>query len=235
VDIQILQLIEGAKTARGLAVIIDVFRAYTTACFVIENGAEKVIPVGEIEIAYNLKKENPNYLLIGERKGRILPGFDYGNSPAQIEKTDFTGKTVIQTTSAGTQGIVNAVHAEEIITGSFVNAKAVADYIRIKDPDVVSLVCMGYEGILQADEDTYCAEYIRNLLLGIPYILEDIPGKLKKGSGKRFFEAANQEWTPERDFYLCMQANRFEFVLKAEKGNEYQVLKKLNINELKNK
>jgi len=226
VDIQILQLIDGAKQARGLAVIIDVFRAYTTACFVMANGAEKIIPVGDLEVAHNLKKENPNYLLIGERKGRILPGFDYGNSPSQIENTDFTGKTLIQTTSAGTQGIVNAVHAEEIITGSFVNARAIADYIKETKPDIVSLVCMGYEGITHADEDIYCAEYIRSLLLELPFIF-DIHDRLKNGSGKRFFTVANQEWTPEQDFHLCLERNRFNFVLKAEKADGYQYLKKI--------
>jgi len=45
---------------------------------------------------------------MGERKGKKLPGFDYGNSPTEIQAIDFSGKTVIQTTSAGTRGFADA-------------------------------------------------------------------------------------------------------------------------------
>ena len=56
---------------------------------------------------------------------------------------DFTGKTVVQTTSAGTQGLVSAKGADEIVTGSFVNADAVTAYIKQRKPDVVSLPKQG--------------------------------------------------------------------------------------------
>ncbi|MDF2523413.1 MAG: 2-phosphosulfolactate phosphatase [Clostridiales bacterium] len=217
-DIKIHQLIEGAKCASGLSVIIDVFRAFTTACYVINNGAKEIIPVGDIELAYKLKKENPDYLLMGERKGRIQPGFDFGNSPAQIENVDFSGRTIVQTTSAGTQGIVNAVNAEEIITGSFVNAQAIVRYIQLRSPKEVSLVCMGYEGIKESDEDTFCAEYIKSSLEGTPYDFGNAVEKLKKGAGRRFFDQRNLDCAPEKDFYLSTDLNKFDFVLKADKN-----------------
>ena len=128
-QIDILDLIEGAKQARGLTVIIDVFRAFSTACYVVRNGASEIIPVGDVELAYQLKEENSDCVLMGERKGKILPGFDYGNSPTEIEAIDFSGKTIIQTTSAGTQGFANAKEADELISGSFVNAGAIVSYI----------------------------------------------------------------------------------------------------------
>ena len=92
-QIETLDLIEGAKQARGLAVIIDVFRAFSTACYVVRNGAEEIIPVGDVELAYQLKEENPGCVLMGERKGQKLPGFDYGNSPTEIETVGFSGKS----------------------------------------------------------------------------------------------------------------------------------------------
>ena len=98
--IEILHLVEGARKAQGLAVVIDVFRAFSTACYAVRNGAEQIIPVGDLKLAYQLKKENPSFVLMGERGGKIQPGFDYGNSPAQIEKVSFSGKTIVQTTSA---------------------------------------------------------------------------------------------------------------------------------------
>ena len=47
-----------------------------------------------------------------------------------VIKLDLKEKTIIHTTSAGTQGIANAINAEEILTGSLVNAKAIAEYIK---------------------------------------------------------------------------------------------------------
>lgn len=216
-EIKILQLIDGAENATGLTVIIDVFRAFSVACYVINNGANTIITVGNIDTAYSLKEKKSDYVLIGERKGKIQPGFDYGNSPTHIENVDFTDKTVVQTTSAGTQGIVKAVNADEIVTGSYVNAKAIANYIKAINPNVVSLVCMGNEGRHVSDEDTFCAEYIKSLLDGTQYDIQSAIERLKLGSGKRFFDPVNHEWCPERDFYLCTDVNRFDFVLKAEK------------------
>ena len=83
-NIKVLHMIEGAKAATGVTVIIDVFRAFTVEAYLMNNGAKKVIPVGDIEIAYNYKKANPEVILVGERHGKILPGFDYGNSPSQL-------------------------------------------------------------------------------------------------------------------------------------------------------
>src|SRR3989304_3629795 len=138
-EIKILEYIEGAKKAEGLTVIIDVIRAFSLDCYLFKNGAEKIIPVGDINLARQLKKEHPDYILMGERNEQKPEGFDYGNSPTFIQNVDFTGKIVIQTTGAGTQGIVNAVKADEIITGSFVNAGAVAKYIKKQNPKKLSL------------------------------------------------------------------------------------------------
>ena len=129
-SIKIFQLIEGAKQATGLAVIIDVFRAFTVEAYLVNNGVQKLIPVGNKQIAYDYKEKHKDCILIGERRGIMLEGFDYGNSPTQIEKIDFSGKTVVHTTSSGTQGIANTQNAKEILTGSLVNAKAIAEYIK---------------------------------------------------------------------------------------------------------
>ena len=153
-NIKILQMIEGAKEAIGITVIIDVFRAFTVEAYLINNGVEKLMPVGDKQIAYDYKKEHNDCILIGERRGIMLEGFDYGNSPSQIENIDFTRKTVIHTTSSGTQGIANAINAKEILTGSLVNAKAIAEYIKSKGTEEVSLVAMGNGGETEADEDT---------------------------------------------------------------------------------
>ena len=217
-EIRILQLIEGARAARGLTVIIDVFRAMTVEAYVLHNGAADLLPVGSLEEAYAYREAHPGTILIGERGGKKCPGFDFGNSPSAVKHVDFTGKTVVHTTSAGTQGIANAVGADEMLTGSLVNAKAVADYIRNSGAEVVSLVCMGLEGLEPTAEDTLCAEYIKSLVEGKPMDLTEGIAECKRTSGAKFFDPANREVFPEEDFHLSVEADKFDFVLHVEKG-----------------
>jgi len=227
--IEILHLLEGAKNAEGLTVIIDVFRAFSTTCYAFDFGAEKIIPVGNINDAYQLKNHHPDYVLIGERNEQKPEGFDFGNSPSQLIKHKITGKTIVHTTSSGTQGIVNARSATEIITGSFVNAGTIVRYIKEKQPEDVSLVCMGYACEYPTDEDTLCAEYIKNELEGKPNNFKKMVNIIRKGSGARFFDHDNQEWAPVKDFELCLNLNRFNFVLMVEKENAHNYLRKIEI------
>lgn len=214
--IQILHMIEGAQKATGVTVIIDVFRAFTVEAYLMAAGAETIIPVGDIEFAYRYKQMHPKALLAGERHGVMCEGFDFGNAPSQISKINPNGKTVVHTTSAGTQGIANAKNAEILLTGSLVNARAVARYIQRLNPEVVSLVCMGLEGIAEAEEDTLCAEYIRSILLGKPMELTERIEHLKMTTGAKFFDPAKNDVFPEADFAFSTQVDKFDFVLKVE-------------------
>jgi 2-phosphosulfolactate phosphatase len=231
-DIRILHLLEGARQAQGLTVIIDVFRAFSVACYVMANGARELIPIGDINTAYQLKQEHPDYILIGERSGKIQPGFDFGNSPSQIVNADLHGKTVLHTTSAGTQGIVNAIHADEIITGSFVNAQAIIAYIQQQQPSEVSLVCMGWEGREPADEDQLFAEYVRDALQGqrnnFVRIVQYLREESKTGN---FLDVRGEVSAPAEDFDYCLDLDRFSFVLKAEprEGGNTPTLRRIDI------
>lgn len=220
-EIKILNLIEGAREAKGLTVIIDVFRAMTVEAYLIKNNAAKILPVSGVDFSLEYRKKNPETVLCGERGGKIIEGFDYGNSPSQIENVDFTGKTVIHTTSAGTQGIANAIHADEIIGGSLVTARSIAKYIKEKNPEYVSLVGMGLAGEKPTDEDVLCAEYIKSLVLGEP--LSDIDErieKIKHTDGAKFFDQTMQSVFPERDFHLCTAYDSFDFILRLTKDEE---------------
>jgi len=227
--IEILQLIDGAKQAKGLTVIIDVFRAFTVEAYLMKNNAKTIIPVASEQVAYKLKEENSNYILIGERGGKKLPGFDYGNSPSEIEKIDFTNKTIIHTTSAGTQGFENAKNATELITGSLVNAKAIAEYIKRKNPDFVSLVCMGLAAKVEIEEDTCCAEYIKAMLLNEKYDIKKKVKSLKKTSGAKFFDKDKKNIFPKKDFYLSTKLNAFDFVLRLDGEVENKHIQKIGI------
>ncbi|MBQ4630612.1 MAG: 2-phosphosulfolactate phosphatase [Clostridia bacterium] len=231
-NIKILQLIEGAKQAKGLTVVIDVFRAMSVEAYLLSRGAEKIIPVGDANLAYKLKEENPTYILAGERHGKIMPGFDLGNSPDDVLKTDVKGKTVVHTTSAGTQGIANATGADEILGASLVNARATAKYIAKSGYENVSIVCMGLEALSPTEEDTLCAEYIKAIVEGKESELDmkkEIES-LKTTSGAKFFDKAQNDVFPENDFYLSTDLDKFDFVIKlSEDENGMKVMKKVEL------
>ena len=216
--VNILHLIEGAKQAEGLTVIIDVFRAFSLECYLYDMGVKEIRPIGSVEDAFMLNKELPGSVLIGERHGKKCEGFDFGNSPSTVRSEEVKGKTILHTTSAGTQGIVNATGASEIITGSLVNAKAGAEYIKKSQPDTVSLVCMGYAGVRPAAEDELCAEYIKSLVEGVELPdFEQRIADLQKHGGEHFFDEEQQEVYPKEDFFMCVKYDKFPFVIHVEK------------------
>ena len=227
--VQILELIEGAKKAEGLTVIIDVFRAFTTECYCFAGGAVKSYPIGSMEDAFALKREHPDWVLLGERGGAKVEGCDLGNSPWDAMNYDFRGKTMIHSTSAGTQGIVNAARASatQIITGSLVNAKAICDYIRAQNPKTVSLVAMGKAGVTSVPEDLLAADYMRALLEDDRSY--DIDGRieyLKDHGGEQFFDPALAHIFPREDYPLCVALNRFGFILRVEKEGDMLVIRR---------
>ena len=216
--VETYHLIDGTRQADGLAVIIDVFRAFSLECYLYAAGAREIRPVGAISETFAWREKDPDCILVGERHGRKIEGCDLGNSPSSFSPEAVRGKRIIHTTSAGTQGIANAVHAKEIITGSFVNAKAVAGYIRKSAPEKVSLVCMGKEGLSPAEEDELCAAYLAGLLAGNE--MPDIGSRLealRTGGGSHFFDPEMQDVFPEKDFWMCIDRNRFDFVIRIER------------------
>ena len=189
-----------------------------------------VRPIGSMEQAFMMKKDNPNALLFAEREGRKVDGCDYGNSPASIIHADLSGKDILHTTSAGTQGIVTAVHADEIITGALVNASAVVSYIQQKNPDTVSLVAMGWQGERDTEEDILCAEYLKSMLERHPMPdIEEQALNQKNLEGKKFFDRDKQDRFPEEDFWLCTKVSIFPFILRIGKDRNGLFSEKINV------
>ncbi|MCU0596416.1 MAG: 2-phosphosulfolactate phosphatase [Desulfobacterota bacterium] len=114
-------LYNGALAARGVAVIIDVFRAFTCAPLLFSMGVEKLFLIATPEQAFALKETDKDLILVGEVSGIPIKGFDFGNSPSEILKKDpsfFKGRTVLQRTSSGVQGALLALNvADEVLLG----------------------------------------------------------------------------------------------------------------------
>ena len=213
--VRFADFVEGARSARGTVVIIDVFRAFSVACYAFANGASRIIPVGDVQQAQDLRDNDAELVLVGERGGRKLDGFDYGNSPTEILGADLAGRTLVHTTHAGTQGIVNALHADTILTGSFVNAAATATEIRAIRPNQVTLVRMGLEANRRSDEDDLCARYLASLIRGQDFDVSSIRPTLEVSPfSQRFFDP-EKPWSPASDFDLCLDVDRFDFAIRV--------------------
>ena len=141
-------LLEGARRARGTVIIVDVFRAFTTAAVAFSGGAKQIVLVAEVEEALALRDQGVGEICMGEVGGKRPRGFDFGNSPYDISRADVEGKTIIQSTRAGTVGMEAASHAERLYGGSFAVASATVEVVRRLDPEVVTIVAMGSEGRL---------------------------------------------------------------------------------------
>ena len=168
-EILIYSLLEGAKRATGTVAVIDVFRAFTTAAVTLANGASSIVMVRTVEEALALRDAGIGQICMGEVRGRAPDDFDFGNSPFEISGVDFRGQTIIQRTSAGTQGIVAAANqADRLYATSLVTAEATVHALLSDSPSRVSLVAMGDNGVRRTDEDELCAIHLRNRLEGRP-------------------------------------------------------------------
>lgn len=202
--------VEGAKKAKGMTVVIDIFRAATVEAFLLDKGAKEIIPIATVEEAFDYKKANPGYILCGEDRGYKIDGFDLDNSPFAISKIDsLEGKTVVHRSSQGTQGIVNAKNAQEVIFGSFVVASAITEYLVKENPTVCSIIAMDGPDT----EDEIFADFLTSKLKNeLTRDIDEITEYLSKHhAAARFLDPTIPEF-PKEDFYLSMDVDKFNFV-----------------------
>lgn len=193
--------IDGDKLEGATAVVIDVLRATSVMVTAFANGLDKLITVSSPDEAFAMRDEKPHYLLGGEKDAVYVPGFDLDNSPFNYTQERVGGRTLVMSTSNGTRAINGSARAERLVIGSFLNAKAVANYVR-HDSKVV-LVCSGSNNAFTL-EDALCAGYIA-------WLLKNMTSKMKQS-----------------DFTISMTnlylAYRSNIKLIAEQGNHYKLL-----------
>jgi len=144
-----------------IVVVIDVLRATTAICVAFEYGIKSIIPVPTLEDALEYKKQG--YLVGAERKGQIVEGFDFGNSPYSYMKEEFRGKDVVLTTTNGTKSIEIAKDAETVVIGALVNLDVLTEWL-IKQNKNTLCLCSGWQDKFNL-EDTICAGAISEALI----------------------------------------------------------------------
>ncbi len=149
------------KQEYKVVVAIDVLRATTAICAAFEHGAEKLIPVSTIEEAEEYR--NKGYMVGAERQGKIVEGFDFGNSPYSYMNDSIKGKTLVLSTTNGTKAINLAAKTHKVIVGSLINLDAVIEYLKEIKEDTL-LLASGWQGKFNL-EDSICAGAITEALL----------------------------------------------------------------------
>jgi 2-phosphosulfolactate phosphatase len=214
-DIRVDSLLEGAARATGSVVIIDVFRAFTTAAVALSRGAAEIIVVGGVEEALALRDAGVGQICMGEVGGIKPAGFDLGNSPFEASGADLAGKTIIQRTSAGTQGIVTARQATRLYAGSLVTASATAHALRAHAPEQVTLVGMGLDGKVRTDEDDLCAIHLRNLLQGRPGSITGTREVILAGPQIPAFADPAKPHLHPTDLDIALDIDRYDFAVRV--------------------
>ena len=225
-EISLGSLKRGAEEAQGTTIIIDVFRAFTTAAIAFDRGAKEIVLFADPNDALDLHRKGVGDYLMGEVSGKKPSGFHFGNSPHEISDVDMTGKTLIQSTRAGTVGVEAATNAAEVFLGSFVVAQATVDAIRKESPSLVSIIAMGDQGVARADEDEQCGIYLRNIMEERKPDFNAVKSLIMTGGAtQKFFDPEQPQYHPE-DVTLALQADRYSFAMKISREDGLLVARK---------
>lgn len=219
--------------AKGLCVVIDVLRAFTTAAFAFASGAEEIIFVSTPEEAFKKHKQDPSLLLMGEQEGQRIHGFHFENSPIEIKNAVLTGKRMVQRTSSGTQGVIGCSHASQILVASFVVADATIKRILELKPTHVSFIATGRTN---GDEDVALAEYLQSKLIGESSMnVDSILDRVRSSpAAKRMIDGPISYPNAVHDLELALQINRFPFAMEVSQRNEELIAKTVRMDERSN-
>lgn len=186
-----------------IVIVVDIFRATTTMCAALKNGAKSIIPVASIEEAQDYKTKG--YLVGAERNVKRCDFADFGNSPFDYTSDKVKDKEIVFTTTNGTQAIEAANDAYILVMGAFSNISAIADFCVREQKDIIVL-CSGWNNRFNI-EDTLFGGALACQLLEKGYTIDSDAAKV-----------ALSMWTeakPDVREYM----NRSEHIKRLEANN----------------
>lgn len=148
------------KLEGKIVVVVDILRATSCMTTAFANGVQSIIPVATIEEC--LEYKNKGYLAAAERDGKTADGFDLGNSPFSYMDPSFKGKTLVVTTTNGTQAITKSRAAAQILIGAFLSKTAMINYLAVQNMDVLVL-CSGWRGTFNMEDTLYAGALVSGL------------------------------------------------------------------------
>lgn len=205
-------LLPSYELENSIVVVIDIFRASTSICFGIANGAEAIIPVSEVEECLSYK--GSGFSLAAERNGAVVEGFEFGNSPFSYTEEHVKGKTIVLTTTNGTKALKESIQASEIIVGSFLNLTAICEWLQGQTKDIV-LLCAGWKNQFSLEDTLFAGAVVQKLNGDGIYLddsamaaediykiaKQDLAGYLSKSSHAKRLKKLNID----KDIAFCLQ------------------------------
>jgi 2-phosphosulfolactate phosphatase len=145
------------------SVVIDILRASTTITAALDAGAKSIVPCLTVEEARQLASQRPGAMLGGERGGKPLPGFDFGNSPAEYTSDRVAGRTIVFTTTNGTAAMTRCMGSAHVFVGAIVNRAALCG--RLADEARVDLICAGTNDEFSLDDALAAGAIVERLAI----------------------------------------------------------------------
>lgn len=200
--------IEGARQARGLAVVIDVLRSFTVSAYALAGGARECRLVTTTDQARKLAAAIPGALLCAEEDALPLPGIPISNSPTQIVAAELTGRVLVQRSTAGTPVAAAVRDGVDIFAASLVVAGATVQACLLRDPEVLTLIASA-----DHPEDHACARYMEGIARGEQPDLDRLLQPLRES--ERYARVVSGGWPgfPPTDLELALEPDRFGFAM----------------------
>jgi 2-phosphosulfolactate phosphatase len=219
-----------AQLSETVCVVFDVLRMTSTIVTAVANGAESIMPVGDITDAWAEKNKRPEVLLAGERGGDRIENFDFGNSPREFTRRKVAGKALVMTTTNGTRALLACASAKKVLIASFLNLRATADFLLKDPPPRLLLVCSGtfdqaaYEDALGAGAlcDLLWSKYENGETADSALIACHNYGKAKANLAEAIARSRNarrllKQRNLRADVPFCSQQDKFKIVVKLGK------------------
>lgn len=225
-------LIDLYAIEHSIVVVIDILRATSSIVYGIDNGAQAIIPVAQVEEC--LGYADKGYLLAAERNGEVVEGYDFGNSPFSYTAEKVAGKTIVLTTTNGTKALHLArKRASQVVIGSFLNLEALCNWLKTQDKDVL-LLCAGWKDQFNLEDTIFAGAVVNQLRKGFThyddasvaaedlYMLakDDLRAYIHKSSHSHRMVALNIE----EDVKFCLQTNICQAIPVLE-GDQLVALK----------
>ncbi|UKT64029.1 2-phosphosulfolactate phosphatase [Pedobacter mucosus] len=208
-------LIDLYDIEQSIVVVIDILRATSSITYGLDNGAEAIIPVANVEDC--LTFTDKGYLLAAERNGEVVVGYDFGNSPFSYTKEKVGGRTVVLTTTNGTKALHLAnKRAFQVVIGSFLNLDSLCDYLNAQNKNVL-LLCAGWKDQFNLEDTLFAGAVVKKLRKNFEHFddssvaAEDLYDIAKDNLRAYLHKSSHSnrlaELNIEEDVVFCLQLN----------------------------
>jgi 2-phosphosulfolactate phosphatase len=208
----------GVVGVEGPVVVVDVIRAFSTAAYAFGAGARCIYLVASVEEALAFKEAHAGSIAMGEDRGLRPEGFDLPNSPALAAAFDMDDRTVVQRTSAGTQGVVAASSATRLWCASLVCASATAAAVHAAELGAPSYVITGWfpdRPDRPGSDDRLTAEHIEAIRIGAPTDPAEVAGRVADSDEATRTLALGSAHCHPDDISLAVDVDRFTFAMEV--------------------